>query len=239
MLVSGVCFLESELICFWSLWLYSLCLLTLYQSWISNWSFHAEFTSLLPPPPFFPLLVPGNLWDGYVVSVVLFSATSGFLRGDFFFLRISFGSPLHPILWLPQWLQEEGWSSHLTTQCPLGCAAAAGGKDALGRCWFSSCVWAVTASLFWHGERVFPTENTATAQSSDIAVQGQGTLTCKSTKTRSLWPVFCIAPVPFWSNPGLSSGLFYYFISQQVCAGTVLGCIVLWKGEYKGGLTQD
>lgn len=54
----------------------------------------AEFQTaafMLNSPPcspshlLFPLLVPGNLWDGYVVSLMLFSATSGFLRGDFFF----------------------------------------------------------------------------------------------------------------------------------------------------------
>lgn len=116
MLVSGACLVESELRCFWSLWLYSLCLLALYHSWISDCSFHAEFTSLLPLPPSFPTACSWEFVGWICCLSYALQCHFRFLEGWFFFfffliLRISFVSPLHPLLWLPQWLQEEGWSS--------------------------------------------------------------------------------------------------------------------------------
>jgi len=93
----------------------------------------------------------------------------------FFFLRILFGPHLLSLLRLLLRLQEEGRGprSHLTAQCQLGCAAAARGRVLLRSTAFwavSRWSYAVLACLLWQGGRVFPSENSATVQSSDVAV---------------------------------------------------------------------
>lgn len=152
---------------FWSLALqpYSLCIPSLYCSWISNWSLPAEspfFLFFFSPPP---RLVEFVGWICCFCYILQPLTDFRFLEGWLFFSHQTFfGSPLS-VLQLPLGLHEEGKGprGHLTTQCQLGCAAVARGKDALERgtaFWVvSHWSWAVPASLLWHGERVFFSEN--------------------------------------------------------------------------------
>lgn len=112
MLVTGLFLVESELRCM-LLVSVSGTVQTMPSLPVPQLNFRLELSYLISLQLFFfPLIfVPRDLWVGCVASVMLFSVTSGFLRGDFWF-----GSSLLPLC-LPQELREEGmgWSRQLTT----------------------------------------------------------------------------------------------------------------------------
>lgn len=155
--------------CFWSLslGLYRPCLLSLYHSWISDWSFH----TWSPCNSFFFL---SFLFLGICGSDVLPLWCSSVLLQVSWEVIFDLALLCFPFAF-PRNCGKKGWDEAgiWPLSARLGEQQLQEGRMLLGGTafWVMSCwFWAVAADLFWHGERVFPTKNFITVQSSNLTV---------------------------------------------------------------------